>query len=142
MVEEGLIVGNHSSKHPSMPDVSNDRVISEITDTANYFKEVTGADMPKFFRPPKGEWSERTLYISKALGYKTILWSMAYRDWLVDQQPGRDAAFNYVDTHYHNGAVLLLHAVSKSNTEALDNIIKSLQSKGYRFASLDELPQK
>lgn len=139
MVTEGHIVGNHTDKHPSMPDVSDERVIKEIKDTADYFKEITGEDMPRFIRPPMGEWSERTLYISKAMGYKTILWSVAHKDWDTKNQPGKDKAYNYIDTYYHNGAIILLHAVSKSNTEALDSIIKNLQSKGYRFAELTEL---
>lgn len=139
MVEEGHLVCNHSSTHPSMPDVSDDKVIKELTDTAQYFKEITGVDMPKFFRPPMGEWSERTLSITNSLGYKTILWSMAHKDWDPNLQPGKEASYNFVDTYYHNGAILLLHAVSKSNTDALDSIIKNLESNGYRFASLDEL---
>lgn len=139
MVAEGHIVGNHTDKHPSMPDMPDERVIKELKDTADYFKEVTGSDMPGFYRPPMGEWSERTLYIANALGYKTILWSIAHKDWDPKNQPGREAAYQYIDTYYHNGAIILLHAVSKSNTEALGDIIKNLKSKGYRFAELTEL---
>lgn len=139
MVNEGHIVGNHTNTHPSMPDISDDKVIKEITDTSDYFKEVTNVDMPNYLRPPMGEWSERTLYLTNSLGYKTILWSMAYKDWVTDDQPGRDASYKFVDTYYHNGAILLLHAVSKSNTEALPDIIKNLKDKGYRFAQLSEL---
>lgn len=139
MVAEGHIVGNHTDRHPSMPDVSNDRVIKEIKDTADYFREVTGTSMPKFLRPPMGEWSERTLYITNAMGYKTILWSMAHRDWVANDQPSREATLKFINTYYHNGAIILLHAVSKSNTEAMGDIIESLQDKGYRFAPLTEL---
>lgn len=139
MVNEGHIVGNHSSTHPNMPDLSDEGVKNELTDTADYFKEVTGHDMPKYFRPPEGVWSERTLYITQSLGYKTILWSMAHKDWDPKNQPGKDAAIKFVDTYYHNGAILLLHAVSQSNTEALPTIIKNVEDKGYRFAKLSEL---
>ena len=139
MVAEGHIVANHTDKHPSMPDVSNERVIKEIQDTDDYFKEVTGTDMPKYLRPPMGEWSERTLYITHEMGYKTILWSMAHKDWETKNQPGKEATLKFINTYYHNGAIILLHAVSESNTEALGDIIKSLQDKGYRFAPLTEL---
>ncbi|KPU45353.1 peptidoglycan-N-acetylmuramic acid deacetylase PdaA precursor [Oxobacter pfennigii] len=139
MVDEGHIVGNHSETHPSMPDVSDEKVLSEIKNTADYFKEITGKDMPGFFRPPMGEWSERTLYLTNSLGYKTILWSMAHKDWDTNNQPGKAATLDFVNTYYHNGAILLLHAVSKSNTEALGEIIQNLQNNGYRFAPLDEL---
>lgn len=143
MVDEGHVVGNHTVSHPNMPNLLSqkgvDAVVKELTDTADCFKEVTGVDMPKFFRPPEGIWSESLLYITKSLGYKTILWSMAHRDWDVNNQPGKEAAYKFVDDYYHNGAILLLHPQSQSNTEALDDIIKNLKSKGYRFAPLTEL---
>jgi peptidoglycan-N-acetylmuramic acid deacetylase len=143
MVQEGHIVGNHTTKHPNMPKVYSEKgasgVIKELTETADYFKEVTGYDMPKFYRPPEGAWSEATLYISNALGYKTILWSMAHKDWDVNNQPPAGAAYKFVDTYYHNGAILLLHPQSKTNTNDLDALIKNLKDKGYRFAPLTEL---
>lgn len=139
MVNEGHIVGNHTSTHPSMPDKSNEQLVNEIESTATLFKEVTGKDMPGFFRPPKGEWSERTLYITKSLGYKTILWSMAYKDYDTKNQPGKQAAINFVNTYYHNGAIILLHAVSSGNDAALGEIIEGMEGRGYRFAPLTEL---
>lgn len=143
MVNEGHIVGNHSTHHPCMPDVVTEKgvdgVVKELSETADYFKEVTGHDMPKFYRPPEGAWSEATLYITNSLGYKTILWSMAHKDWDVNNQPPSGAAYKFVDTYYHNGAILLLHPQSKTNTEDLDSIIKHLKEIGYRFAPLTEL---
>ncbi len=143
MVSEGHIIGNHTTTHPNMPALyaksGKAAVIKELTDTADYFKEVTGQDMPKFYRPPEGVWSEATLYITNEMGYKTILWSMAHRDWDVNKQPGKEASYNFVDENYHNGAILLLHPQSQSNTEALDSIIKNLKSKGYEFKPLTEI---
>lgn len=143
MAAEGHIVGNHTTTHPQMPDTLSKKgvegVKKELNDTADYYKEITGEDMPLFYRPPEGVWSEATLYITKSMGYKTILWSMAHKDWDRNNQPGKEASYNFVDTYYHNGAILLLHAVSKSNTEALGDIIKNMREKGYRFAPLTEL---
>lgn len=139
MVERGHIVGNHSVKHLSSPDLSDTELENELTETSAYFKEVTGEDMPRFFRPPMGEFSERTLEVTKNLGYKSIFWSFAYKDWETDNQPGKEAAYKNVMDNYHNGEIALLHAVSQSNTEALGDIIIDLRQKGYRFGSLDEL---
>ena len=86
-----------------------------------------------------GEYSERSLYLTKLLGYKSIFWSMTYLDWKVDEQPGPEYAYNHVMTNYHPGAIPLLHSVSSSNAEALDKIIKALKEEGYKFATLDEL---
>lgn len=140
MVEEGHIVGNHSVNHPSMQDLSDEEIVYEIEENAKSFKESTGYEMDKFFRPPKGEFSARVLDIAKQLNYKTIFWSLAYVDWNVDNQPGKEAAYKHVMDNYHNGGIFLLHAVSQSNAEALDDIIKSLKAEGYTFASLEDLP--
>lgn len=139
MKEEGHIVGNHSVTHQSMPSLSDDEVIRELEDTATYMLEKTGYEMDPYFRPPMGEYSERTLYLTNSIGYKTIFWSMAYVDWKVDDQPGADYALDHVITNYHPGSIPLLHSVSSSNAEAMDNIIESLLAKGYRFGTLNEL---
>lgn len=55
-----------------MPETDSRKVREEITDNANYMKEATGYEMDRFFRPPKGEYSERTLQITKDVGYTTV----------------------------------------------------------------------
>ncbi|HHV72834.1 MAG TPA: delta-lactam-biosynthetic de-N-acetylase [Clostridia bacterium] len=138
MVREGHIVGNHSQTHPSMPKISDAEIKEEIKSVEKQVLELTGFKMT-YFRPPSGEFSQRTLFLTKELGYETIFWSMAYKDWLVDEQPGKEYAYKHVIDNVHNGAIILLHSVSVSNAEALDSILKDLKLQGYRFASLDEL---
>ncbi len=139
MTDEGHIVGNHSAKHLSSPTLTDSQLKQELDSTAEAYKAVTGKDMPKYFRPPMGEYSERTLAVTHNMGYKSIFWSFAHKDWLTDQQPGAEATYNTVMKRYHNGEIMLLHAVSSSNTEALGRIIDSLRTQGYSFKSLDEL---
>ncbi|MCX7950650.1 MAG: delta-lactam-biosynthetic de-N-acetylase, partial [Clostridiales bacterium] len=142
MVEEGHIVANHSSTHPSMPQkaVDFEKFKKEFEDTEAAFKEITGQDMPKFFRPPMGKYSEKSLYYTQKLGYKTIFWSFAHKDWIVDDQPPVETTIQRVIDRSHNGEIMLLHAVSKSNTEALSTIIKTLKEQGYEFKPLTDLP--
>ena len=140
MVDEGHIVGNHTIRHKSSPSLSESDMAAELIGVADYFKEVTGKDMPPFFRPPMGEYSERVLAVAKDCGYHTIFWSFAYQDWLEDKQPGAAAAHSKVMENLHPGAILLLHAVSSSNAEALEDIIDSIHKEGYVFKSLYSLP--
>lgn len=119
MIDEGHIVGNHTVNHPSMPEVTNDEKLKkEIMDLHDYVKENFNYEMT-FLRPPKGEYSERTVKISLDLGYKTVLWSSAYDDWDVNKQGRLDYARKMILNNLHNGCVMLLHAVSKDNTELL-----------------------
>ncbi|MDR1539465.1 MAG: polysaccharide deacetylase family protein [Clostridiales bacterium] len=140
IVDEGHILANHSVSHPSFPSLSDEDVWNEILETARYSKETTGQAMPKLFRPPSGEYSERTLALSYQLGYKTIFWSYAYKDWDVNDQIGKDAALKGIMDNLHNGEIILLHAVSSSNAEALPDFLQSAKDQGYQFRSLHELP--
>ncbi|WHH59925.1 delta-lactam-biosynthetic de-N-acetylase [Petroclostridium sp. X23] len=139
MVEEGHIVANHTINHPSMPEILDDKKLEEeILGLERPFYEMFQQHM-KYLRPPKGEYSERTLALTQSLGYKTVFWSFHYLDYDVKNQKGADHAYNEVMGRLHNGAVLLLHAVSKDNAEALDRIIKDAKAQGYEFKSLDEI---
>ena len=139
MKEEGHVVGNHSQTHPDFTTQTDEQVIAEVSQVAAKFKEVVGTEMDPFFRFPSGRYSEKDLYIVRKLGFRSIFWSMAYKDWDTKDQPGKDYAYQHVMANYHPGAVILLHAVSSSNTEALADIITSLDEAGYRFGSLYEL---
>ena len=93
----------------------------------------------KYMRPPEGVYSERLLAVADALGYKTIFWSFAYKDWDPKQQKGAEYAFSQTTPYLHDGAILLLHAVSEDNANALADIIDYARGEGYTFKSLDEL---
>lgn len=140
MVAEGHIVGNHSVTHPNMPEKTDEEIAQELQGCAEAFKNLTGQDMPMYFRPPAGVYSVRSLEKTFEQGYKSIFWSFAYKDWDTKNQPTTQEAYDMVMNNYHNGSIMLLHAVSEANTNALDSIIKSLKERGYTFVSLDELP--
>ena len=137
MIDEGHIVGNHTVNHPSMPDLNNEELKEEITKLHTTVYEKFGYEM-KYLRPPKGEFSQRTLSITKSLGYTTVMWSFAYDDWDENKQ-GREAyAKEKILSNMHNGAVILLHANSKDNCNILDEVIKEIKNAGYEFKTLDE----
>lgn len=138
MVDEGHIVGNHTVNHPSMPDVSDEKIAEELSGLNEKFNKLTGENM-KFMRPPRGEFSERTLAIIQKNGYKSIFWSIAYADWNTKTVKGSDYAVNQVTKQFHNGAIILLHAVSVDNANALEEIINTAKQQGYVFKSLEEL---
>lgn len=140
---EGHLVCNHSSHHPSMASITDkDKFIKEFTEVEDAYKEVTNCDMPKFFRPPMGKYSLNSLKQTNELGYKTIFWSFAYKDWIIDNQPSEDMAIKKITSGVHPGCIMLLHAVSKTNTNILKNVIQQLKADGYEFKSLNDLPEQ
>lgn len=139
MINEGHIVGNHTIHHPNLGECDKEKIETEINGLNTICEEMYGISM-KYVRPPEGAYSEYSLWITQQLGYKTILWSHAYKDWDVNYQLGKQNAIDQVVPYFHNGEILLLHAVSKDNASALGDIINAAHAQGYTFKSLDELP--
>lgn len=140
MVAEGHTVGNHTMHHYDMSRLSDKAAFSkELTDLEALYKETVGQELPKFYRPPQGIYSEENLKMAQELGYKTLFWSLAYVDWNNDSQPTKEAAFAKLLPRTHNGAVVLLHSTSKTNAEILGELIDKWKEAGYRFGTLEEL---
>lgn len=136
MIDEGHVIGNHSWSHVSLPTKSLEVAQSEITRQHDYVKEHFGYEM-HLFRPPMGEFSVRTLEMTKRLGYKSVFWSFAYLDYDVNNQPAHDAALTRILGAAHPGAIYLLHAGSSTNAAILGDVIDGLRAKGYGFTVLD-----
>ena len=140
MVKEGHIVANHTMHHYDMSKLSDKAAFSkELTDLENLYREITGGEMPKYYRPPQGIYSQENLEMAKDLGYKTVFWSLAYVDWNNDKQPTSNYAFSKLLPRTHNGAVVLLHSTSATNAQIMDELLTKWEEMGYRFASIEEL---
>ena len=140
MVAEGHTVGNHTMHHYDMSRLSDKAAFSkELTDLEALYKETVGQELPKYYRPPQGIYSEENLKMAQELGYKTLFWSLAYVDWNNDAQPTKEAAFAKLLPRTHNGAVVLLHSTSKTNAEILGELMDKWKAMGYRFGTLEEL---
>lgn len=143
MVAEGHTVGNHTYHHPDMSSIADITSFQkELDDTSNLYKEITGQEMAKYYRPPQGKYSTENLEMAKELGYDTFFWSLAYVDWNVDAQPTKDEAFDKLLSRIHPGAIVLLHSTSKTNGEILDELLTKWEEMGYTFKPLSELVAK
>ena len=140
MVAEGHTVGNHTMHHPDMSALTDpDAFAKELTELEDLFRETTGEELAKYYRPPRGIYSEENLKQAQSLGYRTVFWSLAYLDWNNDAQPTAQQAFDKLIPRIHNGAVVLLHSTSRTNAEILDELLTRWKEMGYRFGTLDEL---
>ncbi|BDF33005.1 delta-lactam-biosynthetic de-N-acetylase [Lachnospiraceae bacterium] len=142
MNDEGHIVGNHTYTHPDMSKISTKEAFSEeLGKVETLYKDITGEEMTKYYRPPQGKYSEGNLQMAKDMGYKTFFWSLAYVDWYQDDQPTKEEAFDKLLNRIHPGAIVLLHSTSSTNAEILDELLTKWEEMGYTFQSLDKLPK-
>lgn len=137
MINEGHIVGNHSATHPDFTTISRKEMANEIQRVDKYLNDNFGYSTT-YFRFPTGAYSESSLELVTSVGYKSIFWSVAYADWDTEDQKGKQNAIDTVTSRFHPGAVILLHAISEDNANALGEIIDKAHSMGYRFATLNE----
>ena len=143
MKNEGHTVCNHTYTHNDMSAVGDEaEFAAELSRMSDAYRELTGEDMPKYYRPPQGRFCERNLKFAESLGYKTIFWSFAYADWDNNKQPSIESAMAKILDNTHNGAVILLHPTSKTNADILGDLIDKWRADGYRFGTLDELCAK
>lgn len=143
MVEEGHTVGNHTYHHPDMSQISDmESFAKELGEVEKLYQEITGTEMVKFYRPPQGKYSSKNLQMASELGYHTFFWSLAYVDWIQDQQPTKEQAFEKLIPRIHPGAVVLLHSTSSTNAEILDELLTKWEEMGYHFAPLSDLAEK
>lgn len=132
MIDEGHTVANHSATHPSFPSVSTDEMIDEVMQVHDYMKENYNYEMT-LFRFPKGEFSQKSLGVVKNCGYESVFWSFAYADWDVNNQPDETQALEKIVGGAHEGAIYLLHSVSKTNADVLGDAIDKIREKGFEF---------
>lgn len=136
MIDEGHILGNHSDNHPSFPDTPLEQCKAEVADLHDYVKETFNYEM-SLFRFPAGEFNEQDLKLVQDMGYRSVFWSFAYRDWETDNQPDPATALETIVSKAHPGAIILLHSVSSTNAQVLGEVIDQLRAQGYEFAAYE-----
>lgn len=143
MVKEGHTIGNHTYHHKGFEVLEDKEAFEEeLKLVESKYQELTGESMTKFYRPPQGKCSKTNLQLAKELGYDTFFWSLAYKDWDVNDQPSKEEAISILTKRVHPGAVILLHNTSKTNAEMLDDFLTELEKMGYEFGTLEEIVQQ
>ena len=140
MKNEGHLICNHTKTHKDMSKITDfDTFKRELEEAEAIYKEATGNNMDKFYRPPEGRFSEQNLEWADSLGYTTVFWSLAYADWDNNKQMNPQKALELVSGRTHNGCVALFHPTSATNAAILGDYIDNMRAKGYEFCRIDEL---
>ena len=128
----GMEIGNHSWDHPHMTQLSEAQMRQQIIDADRQIINVTGA-VPRYFRPPFGEFNDTLVRVARDLGYRTTMWSIDSLDW---QDPPPEQIINRVVQNAQNGSIVLMHNAARNTPPALQPIITQLINRGFRFGTL------
>ncbi|MBR7071301.1 MAG: polysaccharide deacetylase family protein [Clostridia bacterium] len=135
MIQEGHAVGNHSTTHPSFPSLSVKAACAEVQQLHDYVQQHFNYTM-HLFRFPSGDHSDRMLATLQSLGYTSVFWNFAHRDWDPADQPTYEETLSRILANTQNGTIYLLHAVSASDTAVLGQAIDEIRARGYSFGLL------
>jgi peptidoglycan/xylan/chitin deacetylase (PgdA/CDA1 family) len=130
--EEGHTIGNHTFSHVQLNAISEEKAITEITDTNNIIKDITG-ELPKYIRPPYGLYSDS---LKRETNLIPVLWTIDPRDWSI---LNTQSIVKHVINCAKNEDIILLHDIFNTSVDAALIIIDELQKQGFEFVTIDEL---
>jgi len=131
-------LGNHSFLHPHMTRIPEDRVRQELEWTQIVIYSLTGR-LASLFRPPYGEYDERSLRIAAELGFTTVQFDLASGD--PDPGASKERLVRCVTAGARNGSIVVMHMNGRGRhtAEALPSIIDELHRKGFALVTVGDL---
>ena len=132
IIDEGHVLGNHSWSHKNYSTLTPKHAAEDIMKLHDYVKENFGYEM-RYFRFPSGNFNEQTLAVVQSMGYKSVFWSFAYKDWLTDDQPDPKESEERIVKAACPGNIYLLHAVSSTNAQVMGSVIDRVRDAGYSW---------
>jgi peptidoglycan/xylan/chitin deacetylase (PgdA/CDA1 family) len=140
VADSGYEIGNHTMTHTDLTTVANVEECKQLSTADATISRITGrATMRQYFRPPYGSRDARIRQTAANLGYRTVMWTIDTLDWQTDSTP--DRILQIVKDNLKPGAIILMHAGSVSETQALDTVITYLQGQGYSLKTITEIIQ-
>jgi peptidoglycan/xylan/chitin deacetylase (PgdA/CDA1 family) len=128
-VREGHHVASHSWNHPTLTQLSNGEIRSQLARTQEQLLAAGAA--PRCVRPPYGSTNARVeAVVSEFRSSATVLWNVDPSDW---ERPGANAIVSRVMGALRPGAVVLLHDGGNrpQTVAALDALIPRIKAAGY-----------
>ena len=139
IASEGHEIGNHSTTHPHMSQLSSEQIRMEIETTQKKIEELAGDRAVKLFRPPFGDYNDRLILTCREMGFYPIQWDVDSLDW---KEYGVDHMFNQVIKKVRSGSIVLFHNNAKYIVQALPLILDHILEEGYSIVPISELIYK
>lgn len=137
LAANGHQFGNHTDTHPHCRRLSSGELTEQLRNVEELLRrQGLSLHEPRYFRPPFGEYNQRTVNTAAELGYRTVLWSATGLDYNRRGDAGRWA--RSILRQARPGAIILTHATPVS-AEMVPQIVTALQARGYTVTTLDGL---
>ncbi len=131
MAQEGHTVGNHTYHHWDMSKIGGDGAVpagARVLETL--YRDTTGQELAKFYRPPQGIYSEKNLENGAAARLSHRVLEPCLCGLAAGRSADVGAGHAKLIPRIHNGAVVLLHSTSQTNAAILDSLLTRWEEMG------------
>lgn len=135
IIARGHEIGNHSTSHPQMSKLSEEKIREELKITSDRVQQLTGV-RPTLFRPPYGDYNDKVVTVSRAEGYECVQWNVDSLDW---KNRGTQDLISQATKNNKPGDIVLFHNDSQYIVEALPTILKTYQNAGFTIIPVSEI---
>ncbi len=132
MDEEGHQIGIHTFDHVTLVGLNQTDFSAQVDRTRQLLKNVLGHN-DFLLRPPYGLLDEGVQTMADC---PIILWNIDPEDW---GDKNTERIVQHIVDHAENGAIVLLHDIYPTSVEAALQVVDELHTKGYFFATVDQL---
>lgn len=129
-------MGNHSSTHPHMNQLSAADIRKELEKYDDTIEKLLG-HRTKAFRCPYGEYNDNVITTVRDMGYEVWQWDIDTIDW--KEERSAQTILDTVIPKLHPGCVILCHNNGYKIKEYLPTLIETAQEQGYEFVTVSEL---
>lgn len=133
--DAGHDIGNHSSTHPHLPKLGEEKIRNEIEECNQEVENITGKK-PILFRFPFGDYDNKSIEILKDLNMYPIQWDIDSLDWM---DKTCDQMCDRIIPKLKPGSIILFHNGAKYTPDALETIIGKIESEGYKIIPISEI---
>lgn len=135
IAQAGHDVGNHSSTHPKMTELSRDSMREEIENCNEKIEGLIGRKVT-LFRPPYGDYNNSVVETVNSCGMYCIQWDVDSLDW---KDPTPQQMVEKIKSKICPGSIILMHNGAANTPEALPMIIDAVREMGYEFVPISQL---
>ncbi|HJT59011.1 MAG TPA: polysaccharide deacetylase family protein, partial [Ktedonobacteraceae bacterium] len=140
VADGGFEIGNHTMTHTDLATVPGSEECKQLNQADTTISSITGRSTTRpYFRPPYGSRNTQIRQVAANLGYRTVMWTIDTLDWQQDSTPQR--ILQIITDNLTPGAIILMHAGSVSESQALDQVITYLQAQGYTLDTISQVIQ-
>ena len=141
LLSEGHELGNHTWSHRDLTLLDDAEIRAEFKQTAALLAKHSPRTARRWWRAPFGERDRRVLRIASSLGLVSVYWTL---DSLDSVAPPKSSAFlieritGKSDAQLE-GAIILMHVGEPTTAEALPEILRTLQRRGFEVVTVSSL---